>query len=70
MLAPEEVVAHPQMAARGAFPEVPHTHRGRVRVTAAPFQVDGRATAPGGPAPYLVGEHTRKVLSEVLGYSA
>ena len=70
MLSPEEVVAHPQLAAREAFPEVPHPHRGRVRVTAAPFQVDRRATPPRGPAPYHVGEHTRQVLSEVLGYSA
>ena len=37
-------------------------------MTAAPFQIDGRPTAPAGPAPYRVGEHTRAVLSDLLGY--
>jgi CoA:oxalate CoA-transferase len=69
MLSPEEVVQHPHLAARAAFPEIAHPARGKVRVTAAPFQVDGRAVHPGGPAPYHVGERTRAVLSEVLGYS-
>jgi crotonobetainyl-CoA:carnitine CoA-transferase CaiB-like acyl-CoA transferase len=39
-----------------------------VRVTAAPFQLDGRAVTPAGPAPYRVGEHTRSVLTGLLGY--
>jgi crotonobetainyl-CoA:carnitine CoA-transferase CaiB-like acyl-CoA transferase len=68
VLTPEEVAAHPHLAARGAFPTVPHPARGPVRVTAAPFQIDGRAVTPAGPAPYLVGEHTRAVLSGLLGY--
>jgi len=70
LLSPEEVVAHPQMAARSAFPEVAHPSRGPVRVTATPFHVDGRPVHPGGPAPYRVGEQTRDVLAQVLGYSA
>ena len=70
MLSPEELVAHPQMAARSAFPAVEHPTRGSVRVTATPFQVDGQAIEPGGPAPYRVGEHTRFVLSNLLGYSS
>jgi len=70
VLEPEEVVAHPHLAARGAFPTVPHPGVGSVRVTATPFQVDGRPTVPAGPAPYRVGEHTREVLSDVLGYSS
>ena len=69
MLSPEEVVEHPQLAARGAFPEIDHPGRGRVRVTALPFHVDGGPIAPGGPAPYRVGQHTRQVLAD-LGYSA
>ena len=69
MLSPEEVVRHPHLAARSAFPEIPHASRGKVRVTAAPFHVDGHAIHPSGPAPYDVGEHTRAVLREVLGYS-
>jgi crotonobetainyl-CoA:carnitine CoA-transferase CaiB-like acyl-CoA transferase len=39
-----------------------------VRVTATPFQVDGRPVTPAGPAPYRVGEHTRPVLRDLLGY--
>ncbi|MGH7388773.1 MAG: CaiB/BaiF CoA transferase family protein [Candidatus Rokuibacteriota bacterium] len=70
VLSPQEVVEHPHMAARGAFPSAPHPARGSVRVTASPFQVDGRPTGPRGPAPYRLGEHTRQVLTEVLGYSA
>ena len=70
MLSPEEIVAHPQMIARSAFPEVRHATRGPVRVTATPFHVDHRPVDPGGPAPYRVGEHTRAVLTGVLGYSA
>jgi crotonobetainyl-CoA:carnitine CoA-transferase CaiB-like acyl-CoA transferase len=69
MLSPEEVIEHPQMAARSAFPEIEHRGRGRIRVTALPFHVDHGTVAPGGPAPYRVGEHTRQVLRE-LGYDA
>jgi CoA:oxalate CoA-transferase len=68
VLRPEEVVAHPHLQARGTFPSVPHPGRGQVRVTAAPFQLDGRPVPPAGPAPYRVGEHTRSVLTELLGY--
>jgi crotonobetainyl-CoA:carnitine CoA-transferase CaiB-like acyl-CoA transferase len=68
VLTADEVVAHPHLAARGAFPAVPHPARGSVRVTATPFQVDGQPTVPGGPAPHRVGEHTRQVLADVLHY--
>ena len=54
--------------ARGAFPEVPHPARGKVRVTATPFHVDGRPSAPTAPAPYRIGEHTHRVLAGLLGY--
>jgi crotonobetainyl-CoA:carnitine CoA-transferase CaiB-like acyl-CoA transferase len=70
MLSPEELVLHPQMAARSAFPKVSHQTHGEVHVTATPFHLDGRPIAPGGPAPYRVGEHTREVLRDMLGYSA
>ena len=68
MLTPHEVTAHPHLLAREAFPAVPHPTRGSVRVTASPFHWDGRPVHPAGPAPYRVGEHSRLVLSEVLGY--
>jgi crotonobetainyl-CoA:carnitine CoA-transferase CaiB-like acyl-CoA transferase len=69
MLSPEQVVAHPHMAARAAFPQVEHPAVGRVRVTSTPFHLDGAPIAPAGPAPYRVGEDTRAVLMELLGYS-
>jgi crotonobetainyl-CoA:carnitine CoA-transferase CaiB-like acyl-CoA transferase len=68
VLTPEEVVAHPHLAARRFFPEISHPKRGRVRVTGMPFHVDGDPLAPAGPAPYRPGEHSRQVLSEILGY--
>jgi CoA:oxalate CoA-transferase len=69
MLSPEEVVSHPHLEARRAFPEVPHHARGKVKVTATPFHIDGRPVAPAGPAPSRIGADTETVLAEVLGYS-
>jgi crotonobetainyl-CoA:carnitine CoA-transferase CaiB-like acyl-CoA transferase len=68
VLSPAEVISHPHLAARGAFPEIPHPTRGAVRVTATPFHVDREPVGPRGPAPYRAGEHTRAVLGELLGY--
>jgi len=68
VLSPGEVVSHPHLAERGAFPAIAHPARGFVRVTATPFHIDGRPVAPAGPAPYRVGEHTHDVLRDVLGY--
>jgi CoA:oxalate CoA-transferase len=68
VLSPLEVAGHPHLEARQAFPEVPHPSRGKVRVTGAPFQVDGRPTGPAAGAPYRIGENTRQVLRDVLGY--
>ncbi|MGB7305962.1 MAG: CaiB/BaiF CoA-transferase family protein [Burkholderiaceae bacterium] len=70
MLKAEDVVAHPHMAARGAFPKVNHPVSGTARVTATPFQLDGQAVVPSGPVPYAIGEHTDAVLGNWLGYSA
>jgi len=69
VLSPAEVVAHPHLAERQAFPLIDHPGRGAVRITAVPFHVDHGPVAPRGPAPYRVGEHTRAVLGDVLGYS-
>jgi glutaryl-CoA transferase len=69
VLSPLEVVAHPHLEARRAFPDVPHPVRGKVRVTGTPFQVDGRPTGPATGAPYRIGEHTRQVLRDILGYA-
>jgi crotonobetainyl-CoA:carnitine CoA-transferase CaiB-like acyl-CoA transferase len=63
-----EVIAAPQLAEREFFPALPHPARGAVRVTASPYHLDGKPVHPQGPAPYRVGEHTRKVLADLLGY--
>jgi crotonobetainyl-CoA:carnitine CoA-transferase CaiB-like acyl-CoA transferase len=68
VLSPLEVAEHPHLEARQAFPEIPHPVRGKVRVTSTPFQVDGRPTGPAAGAPHRIGEHTRQVLGDVLGY--
>lgn len=70
VLTPAEVIAHPQLAARRAFPEVSHPTCGTVRVTGSPFHLDGLPVGPSATAPYRVGEHTRDVLQGILGYSA
>ncbi len=68
VLHPAEVIAAPHLAERAFFPLVPHPGRGSVRVTASPYHLDGRPVHPQGPAPYRVGEHTRDVLANLLGY--
>jgi CoA:oxalate CoA-transferase len=70
VLTPMEVIEHPHLAEREFFPVVPHPARESVRVTGVPFMVDGRRPTPAGPAPYRPGEHTREVLSGLLGYDA
>jgi len=70
VLRPVEVIAESHLAARRFFPAVPHPARGAVRVTASPYHLDGAPLGPRGPAAYRVGEHTRAVLTDLLGYPA
>lgn len=65
----EEAMSHPHMEVRGAFSDIPHPARGTVRVTSAPFLVDGAPVPARGAAPYRAGEDTRAVLADTLGYS-
>lgn len=69
VLTPEEVVAHPHLAARETFPTVPHPARGAVRIINTPFRLSNSPVGPQGEAPYRPGEHSRAVLSELLGYT-
>ncbi len=69
VLTPYEVIEHPQLIQRGAFPSVDYHGGKKVRVTATPFQFDGAATVPRNSAPHHVGEHTQHVLAEILGYA-
>jgi crotonobetainyl-CoA:carnitine CoA-transferase CaiB-like acyl-CoA transferase len=70
VLRPRELIAEDHLAVRAFFPSVPHPARGSVRVTASPYHIDGEAVHPRGPAAYRIGEHTRAVLSGLLGYDA
>jgi len=68
VLSPAEVVELPHLAERQFFATIPHPGRGGVRITRSPYLLDGRPVEPQGGAPYRVGEHTRSVLEELLGY--
>jgi crotonobetainyl-CoA:carnitine CoA-transferase CaiB-like acyl-CoA transferase len=68
VLRPAEVIATEHLAVRGFFPVLPHPALPSLRVTASPYHLDGRPTHPRGPAAYHVGQHTRGVLRDLLGY--
>jgi crotonobetainyl-CoA:carnitine CoA-transferase CaiB-like acyl-CoA transferase len=70
ILTPEEVVTHPHLLARGAFPAVDHPTRGSVRLTATPFRFSDAALGPAAGAPFRPGEDSERVLRELLGYPA
>lgn len=57
-----------QLAYRGAIQEA-HDRGGRFKVTAPPFQLNGKSPRPAGPVPDL-GEHTEEVLRDVAGISS
>ena len=69
ILTPEEVIAHPHLAERNVFPAVEHPARGAVKVVNTPFRLSSGPVGPRGEAPYRPGEHSRTVLSELLGYT-
>jgi CoA:oxalate CoA-transferase len=67
---PEEVVRDPQLEYRDTFHTLPHPGGGEVKVTSSPFWIDGKPVPPRGPAPYRIGEDTRRVLSGLLNYDS
>ena len=70
VLRPAELIAEPHLAERAFFASVPHPTHGPVRITASPYHMDGEPVHPRGSAAFRVGEHTREVLSNLLGYAA
>ncbi|MGH7299330.1 MAG: CaiB/BaiF CoA transferase family protein [Candidatus Rokuibacteriota bacterium] len=68
VLRPAEVIASEHLAQRGFFPVLPHPGLRSLRVTASPYHLDGRPTHPRAPAAYHVGQDTRRVLRDLLGY--
>ena len=64
-----QVVEHPQVKARGSLIELEHPRVGRVRAVRSPVRLS-RTPAQARTAAPAHGQHTREVLSEVLGLSA
>jgi formyl-CoA transferase/CoA:oxalate CoA-transferase len=62
----EQVVAHPQVAARGAIVEHEHPIAGTVRTVGPPVRLSATPGSIRRPAP-RIGEHTAEVLRERLG---
>ena len=61
----DAVVAHPQVAARGALVDCDHPVAGRIRMTGPPVRMSETPGAVRTPAP-LLGEHTDNVLRSRL----
>ncbi|GAA4699366.1 CoA transferase [Pseudonocardia yuanmonensis] len=65
----DEVYRSPVLAARGFFPETVHAVIGPRRLPSVGWVASRSAMGPQGAAPAL-GQHTREVLTEILGLSA
>ena len=66
---PEEALNDPQFAHRGYFVEQEHPAMGRLTFPGAPFIMEATPWETGNHAP-SVGQHTRQVLAERLGFTA
>jgi len=62
----DQVVAHPQVEARGAFVESTHPVAGAITMVGPPVRMSATPGSVRRPAP-LLGEHTAAVLRERLG---
>jgi len=65
----DEVVADPQVRARGMLFEQEHPVLGRVTMPNVPFTFSDVDVTPRTPAP-LLGQHNREILTATLGYAA
>ncbi|MDH3715143.1 MAG: CoA transferase, partial [Gammaproteobacteria bacterium] len=65
----EDVFACPQVAARGMLMPVDDPEVGEYRFARTPPHLSASPELPSRPAPAL-GQHTREVLEDLLGYSA
>jgi benzylsuccinate CoA-transferase BbsF subunit len=64
-----DVLADPQLCARGYWQNVPHAEMGTIIANLPPFQMSGQGRPPPGPPP-LLGEHTREIAKDWLGLDA
>jgi len=65
----DQVVGDPQVKAREMIVEVEHQTGGKVRMAGIPIKLSSTPGGIQGSAP-LLGEHTEKVLTQLLGYSS
>ena len=65
----DQVVADPQVLARGMLFEQEHPVLGRVTLPNVPFTFSDADVTPRTPAP-LLGQHNREIPCTILGYSA
>ena len=67
ILSMAESLEQEHVAARGLIETVTHPDVGDMQLVRGPIRFDGESPAP-ARAPALLGEHTRSVLSDWLGY--
>ena len=65
----QDIDEDPHLNERGFFVDLPHAEVGRRHHAGIPWRLSGTPCAVEVPAPCL-GEHNRRVLADVLGYSA
>jgi len=64
----QDLAEDPHLNGRGFFVDVPHPEVGKRHHAGIPWRLSGTPCAVTAPAPCL-GEHSREVLGDVLGYS-
>jgi crotonobetainyl-CoA:carnitine CoA-transferase CaiB-like acyl-CoA transferase len=65
----QDIAEDPHLNVRAFFVDLPHPEVGPRHHAGIPWKLSDTPCAVAAPAPCL-GEHTRQVLGEVLGYSA
>jgi succinate--hydroxymethylglutarate CoA-transferase len=63
----DEVFQNPQVLHRNMLVEVDHPKAGKIKLVGIPVKYSGSEVAIRRPPPIL-GEHTREILGDVLGY--
>lgn len=63
-----EAFQQPQLRERGLFQQFQHPTAGQVEVVGSPIRHAGETSLPPPTPPPLYGQHTREVLTDLLGY--